>query len=154
MSAEQLPDEIQELNEDMPPELAAAPMRLLKLSAVESWSQVKVYEDVVPEECVDVPYARVSEALWKLTAVLSWRWGAQKPAEQKPGFSPMTSHQFRELQLLLQQLKASGVAFIWVRSDTGRCLLLTKLVGCCRPAALSTAAAHLTSPFLFQGWVD
>ncbi|KAG2434658.1 hypothetical protein HXX76_007551 [Chlamydomonas incerta] len=99
-AADDLPDAIQALLDGMPRTIAAAPMRLLHIDKVLGWSGVKVYEEVSAGECVDVPYIRVSDALWDITAVLSWRWGAQKPGHYVPGFSPMAEPQFRELKTI------------------------------------------------------
>ncbi len=61
-----------------------------------------------------MPYSRVSDQLWAITAVLSWRWGAPKPAKYVQDFSPMAEPQFREVKLVLQQAKQEGMAFVWV----------------------------------------
>ncbi|KAG2485469.1 hypothetical protein HYH03_015845 [Edaphochlamys debaryana] len=98
----------------MPASIAQAPMRLLHIEAVLTWTGLKMYEEVQPDECIELPYKSVTEEQWAQTAVLSWRWGAPKPREQQPGFSPMLAPQLEELRLVLQRLQASDLKHIWV----------------------------------------
>ncbi|KAG2494483.1 hypothetical protein HYH03_007252 [Edaphochlamys debaryana] len=109
-----LPDVIQDLHDGMPSDISKVPMRLLHLDAVLGWARLKVYEDVSAEDCVDVPYSQVTEAQWAKTAVLSWRWGASKPRERQPSFTPMLDPQTKELHLALHRLKADGFRFVWI----------------------------------------
>ncbi|KAG2495182.1 hypothetical protein HYH03_006788 [Edaphochlamys debaryana] len=115
---EELPNAIRDLDEAMPGEISRVPMRLIKVDAILSWDELPVYEEVSPEDCMDLPYTEVAEReLWSQTAVLSWRWGAQKPGSYTPGFSPMLGPQFSEFKLGLQQLRASsggGIAWVWI----------------------------------------
>lgn len=77
-------------------------------------ANTQVYEDVRAEECVELPYADVSEAQWAATVVLSWRWGAPKPAAAQPGFSPMLPTQFAELVTALTRLQDAGFTYVWI----------------------------------------
>ncbi|KAG2443939.1 hypothetical protein HXX76_002278 [Chlamydomonas incerta] len=111
----QLPGVIQDLHRGMPPLMAAAPMRLMLIAAVLRWSGgVKVYEDVEPSECEELPYADVGEAQWAATVVLSWRWGAPKPAARQPGFSPMCPHQLGTLAGALRTFSDVGLRYVWI----------------------------------------
>ncbi|KAG2452249.1 hypothetical protein HYH02_003276 [Chlamydomonas schloesseri] len=111
----QLPAVIRDLHGGMPPDIASPPMRLMRIAAVLKWtSGIMVYEDVDPADCEELPYSDVSEAQWGATVVLSWRWGAPKPATAQPGFSPMTPAQFAALQAALGRMAGSGFEFVWI----------------------------------------
>ncbi len=111
---DQLPEAIADLHE-MPPDLAVANMRLLRIASLQQWASLKVYEDVVASDCLELPYSSVSEQQWATTLVLSWRWGLPKPMPHSvPGFSPMTPAQWSELCNLLANAARSGIEFAWV----------------------------------------
>lgn len=74
-SLDYLPECLLDLHDGMPASVSNAPMRLLKVDAVLSWPTLRVYEEVQPDECIDVPYSDVNEDTWAQTAVLSWRCG-------------------------------------------------------------------------------
>ncbi|PNH09702.1 hypothetical protein TSOC_003684 [Tetrabaena socialis] len=117
VTLEELPELMLDLHEGMPLALRSPPMRLLRIDAVLAWTTIKVYEEVGVKdtaECVDVPYGDVTEEQWAQTLVISWRWGASKPVQPQPFFSPMFEPQFRELKQVLQQAKGSGLQFVWI----------------------------------------
>ncbi|KAG2427573.1 hypothetical protein HXX76_012227 [Chlamydomonas incerta] len=114
MSLGALPETLQDLHDGMPSEIADAPMRLLMIDAVLRWQAIAVYEDVQPGDCWEMPYSRVSDDVWAKTAVLSWRWGASKPAERQPGFTPMLPAQLEELQIALRRLRSAGLQYLWL----------------------------------------
>nr|BAD44753.1 NSG7 protein [Chlamydomonas reinhardtii] len=114
MSFGALPETLQDLHDGMPSEIADAPMRLLMIDAVLRWTTIAVYEDVQPGDCWEMPYSRVSDDVWSRTAVLSWRWGASKPAERQPGFTPMLPAQMEELQIALRRLRSAGLQYLWL----------------------------------------
>ncbi|KAG2485710.1 hypothetical protein HYH03_015594 [Edaphochlamys debaryana] len=109
-----LPGVVQDLHGGMPPDLAAVPMRLMRIGAVLAWKGVKVFEEVAASECVELPYSAVPEAQWAQTAVLSWRWGAPKPYPQQPGFTPMLEPQFAEMCGVLRRMAAEGLEYVWI----------------------------------------
>ncbi|KAG2427488.1 hypothetical protein HXX76_012421 [Chlamydomonas incerta] len=111
----QLPAVIRDLHGGMPPEIAGPPMRLMRIAAVLGWSSgIMVYEDVDPADCEELPYADVSETQWAATCVLSWRWGAPKPGQRQPGFSPMAPAQFQQLVAVLGRMAGAGFQFVWI----------------------------------------
>ncbi len=66
-------------------------------------------------ECLELPYSNTDEDLWRQTAVVSWRWGAGKPAALTASFSPMTEPQFRELAAHLRYAKEEyGFKYVWI----------------------------------------
>ncbi|KAG2426626.1 hypothetical protein HXX76_012940 [Chlamydomonas incerta] len=90
-------------------------MRLVLIEAVVGWgAALKVYEDVVESECLDLPYSDVSEKVWEVTVVLSWRWGAQKPAARQAGFSPMQPSQSEALVGALRRMADAGFVYVWI----------------------------------------
>ncbi|KAG2429662.1 hypothetical protein HYH02_014000 [Chlamydomonas schloesseri] len=123
-----LPEEIRSIDAGMLPSIKDAHMRLLTIDAVIGWDQLKVYEDVergqqqqapagaaaATAECVEMPYSQAGDDVWHATAVLSWRWGAPKPAKAVPGFSPMTPEQWAELKQLLSSAQAAGMTYVWI----------------------------------------
>ncbi|PNH08664.1 hypothetical protein TSOC_004755 [Tetrabaena socialis] len=119
VTLEELPELMLDLHEGMPLALRSPPMRLLKIDAVLAWPTIKVYEEVgakdaTTAECMDVPYGDVTEEQWAQTLIISWRWGASKPVQPQPLFSPMLEPQFRELRQVLQQAKDSGLQYVWI----------------------------------------
>ncbi|GLC37622.1 hypothetical protein PLESTB_001667000 [Pleodorina starrii] len=111
----ELPVWICDLHNSMPSWLSQPPVRLLKISKVLAWQQLRVYEDIVAlSGCTELPYAEISDELWSQTAVVSWRWGAGKPASRQGGFTPMTDIQFSQLRKVLTGLKEQGVHYVWL----------------------------------------
>ncbi|KAG2424640.1 hypothetical protein HXX76_014365 [Chlamydomonas incerta] len=118
----QLPAVIQDLHRGMPPDIAAAPMRLVLIQAAVGWGAKlkmlltarvrQVYEEVAAAECLDMPYTDVPETIWDATVTLSWRWGAQKPVQAQAGFSPMQPSQSEELVAALGRLAGAGFTYV------------------------------------------
>lgn len=93
-------------------------MRLLKLRSFFEWPSLVVYEDVIPNDFVEIPYHEVSDEIWSQTAILSWRWHQSKPWTHadllaKPGFSPMSQEQFIELRAMLKAVQES-LSYVWI----------------------------------------
>ncbi|GIL92445.1 hypothetical protein Vretimale_6484 [Volvox reticuliferus] len=109
-----LPDCVADLHYGMPALLKQAPMRLLKINNVLAWTNLRVYEEVPPSACLNLPYAEVDDALWDQTAVLSWRWGAPKPSKLQHGYSPMLQPQFTEFCEVLTRLRDNGIQYVWI----------------------------------------
>ncbi len=111
---DQLPGAIADLDL-MPLDLKKANMRLLRIASLLQWASLKVYEDVVASDCLQLPYSSVSEQQWAATLVLSWRWGKPKPMpDPVPGYSPMAPAQWSELCHLLANAVGNGIEFAWV----------------------------------------
>jgi hypothetical protein len=86
-----------------------------QIDAVLGWSAgIAVYEDVQPSDYIELPYLQVDDNMWAQTAVLSWRWGASKPAVRQPGFTPMLPAQLEELLAALRRVRSAGLIYLWL----------------------------------------
>ncbi|GLI64316.1 hypothetical protein VaNZ11_007541 [Volvox africanus] len=115
MVLNRLPECLCDLHDGMPPAIQQTPMRLLKITAVMSWTFLKVYEEIDPvTECLQVPYVDTDDDIWKEVVTVSWRWSEQKPAVYQQAFSPMSPEQFLEFSTLLKFAQENGIKYAWI----------------------------------------
>jgi len=108
------PEDLQDLHYGLKDYLAAAPMRLLKISSVLSSSALTCYEDVKSTDYLEIAYSKVTDAMWQKTVALSWRWNKSKPKTKASEFSPMSSDQWEELRAILREAEKHGLEWIWI----------------------------------------
>jgi hypothetical protein len=112
------PEPLQDLHYGIKDYLAAAPMRLLKITSILSSSALTCYEDVKSTDYLEIAYSKVTDAMWQKTVALSWRWNKSKPKTKSSGFSPMSSAQWEELRAILKEAEKHGLEFIWIDCES------------------------------------
>ena len=108
------PEPLQDLHYGIEDYLAAAPMRLLKISSVLSSTALTCYEDVKSTDYLEIAYSKVTDDMWQRIVALSWRWNKSKPKTKASEFSPMSSDQFEELCAILREAEKHGLEWIWI----------------------------------------
>jgi hypothetical protein len=114
---EDLASSVLDLHEGMPRAYKQMPLRLIRVHYLLQAEYLPCYEELSGAgelAFVDVPYSETTDELWAVTAVVSWRWGAPKPAAFQPGFSPMSSEQFAQLRRSMSGWGEAQLEFVWV----------------------------------------
>ncbi len=96
----------------MPAAIKRADMRLVHVRQLLTWTRLRCYEELQPDDYLTLPYEATTDAMWGKTLLLSWRWSKEKPKRHIRGFSPMSQHQLAWLQAYLELQPA--IQLVWI----------------------------------------